>query len=85
MIYPFKKILYDCKQATLLSIKKEEGKITLIGRLKLWYHLLYCGPCNRFIAQWKKLTQTRKRSNELVVFRLSDEAKERIDKNLSSL
>ena len=55
MIYPFRKVVFNCKEATLLSIKKEEGKIDVIERLKLWYHLLYCDPCRRFIAQWKKL------------------------------
>jgi hypothetical protein len=85
MIYPFRKTVFNCKQATLLSIKKDEGKITPTERLKLWYHLLYCGPCNRFIAQWHKLTSLRKERGDVVVFKLSEEAKQRIDKNLSSL
>jgi hypothetical protein len=54
-MYLFKKIVFDCKQATLLSIKKDQGKITFGERLKLSYHLLYCDPCRQFIDQWKRL------------------------------
>lgn len=51
MIYPFKKTVFNCSQATLLSLKKEEGKITLTEHVKLSYHLLYCGVCREFIRQ----------------------------------
>lgn len=48
-IYPFKKIVFNCKQATLLSLKKEQGKISFIEKIKLAYHLFYCDPCQHFI------------------------------------
>jgi hypothetical protein len=57
MIYLFKKTVYDCRQATLLSIKREQGAITIFERAKLAYHLLYCDPCRRFIAQSSKVDQ----------------------------
>jgi L-lactate utilization protein LutB len=50
-IYLFKKTVLDCKQATLLSLKKEEGKASILERVKLFYHLLYCIYCRRFIKQ----------------------------------
>lgn len=50
-MYLFKKTVFDCKQATLLSLKKEEGKITIPERVKLFYHLLYCVYCRRFVKQ----------------------------------
>jgi hypothetical protein len=50
-LYPFKKTVFNCKQATLLSLKKEEGKITFWESIKLWYHLLYCKYCKRFTKQ----------------------------------
>jgi hypothetical protein len=50
-VYFFKKTVFNCKQATLLSIKKEEGKISIFERVKLFYHLLYCIYCRRFVKQ----------------------------------
>jgi hypothetical protein len=50
MMKPFKKTLYNCKQATLLSLKRDEGRISLVERVKLAYHLLYCEPCRKFNA-----------------------------------
>ncbi|MDN3654837.1 hypothetical protein QWZ08_04305 [Ferruginibacter paludis] len=50
-IYLFRKTVFDCKQATLLSLKKEGGKITIMERVKLFYHLLYCVYCRRFEKQ----------------------------------
>ena len=50
-VYLFKKTVFDCKQATLLSLKKEEGKASILERVKLFYHLLYCIYCRRFIKQ----------------------------------
>ncbi|HZY81589.1 MAG TPA: hypothetical protein VFE50_18830 [Cyclobacteriaceae bacterium] len=77
MIYLFSKTVYNCKQATLLSIKKEEGKISFVESLKLRYHLMFCDPCRQFIAQWNKITPTG-----VPTFKLSEEAKERIQKKL---
>lgn len=49
--YLFKKIVFNCKHATLLSLKKEEGSITPLERIKLAYHLSFCTPCKKFIEQ----------------------------------
>jgi len=83
MIRPFPHIVYDCKQATLLSIKREEGKITLFERTKLTYHLLYCGPCRRFIEQWYGLK--RKSAGLLAAkppFSIPSEVRDRIQKQM---
>lgn len=84
----FKKVIYDCRQATLLSIKKAEGKITLIESLKLRYHLLRCDPCRRFIEQWKMLDNLTKLDKlpmiDLSSFKLSEEARNRIQNSLTS-
>jgi hypothetical protein len=50
-IYLFKKTVLNCKQATLLSLKKEEGRISFMENIKLQYHVLYCKYCRRFIKQ----------------------------------
>jgi hypothetical protein len=50
-VYLLKKTVFNCKQATLLSLKKEEGKISILERAKLSYHLLYCSYCRNFVKQ----------------------------------
>ncbi len=50
-MYLFKKVVFNCKRATLLSLKKDQGKITFLERAELSYHLIYCDPCRRFITQ----------------------------------
>jgi len=47
----FKKTLYNCKQATLLIVKKSETSLSLKERCQLFYHLLFCDPCNNFKKQ----------------------------------
>jgi hypothetical protein len=79
MIYLFRKTVYNCRQATLLSIKKEEGKITLVESLKLRYHLLFCDPCRRFIEQWSTINMRNAGSTRSVPFKLPDEARSRIE------
>lgn len=84
---PFKKILYNCRQATRLSLKREEGNISLTERLVLAYHLLYCEPCRRFIYQWELLTRRRAARDVQAQppFALSPEAKQRIQQQLDLL
>lgn len=89
MIYLSKKTLYDCKQATLLSIKREQGAITFFERAKLSYHLFYCDPCRRFIAQSRLLDRAGRELNQSMYsrppFSLSQEAKERIQKSIETV
>ncbi|MBL7850216.1 MAG: hypothetical protein JNN04_04890 [Cyclobacteriaceae bacterium] len=89
MIKPFKKTLYNCKQATLLSVKREEGRISLVERVSLAYHLLHCEPCRKFIAQWLLLKQSappfEARSLDRPAYTLPREARERIQQQLNLL
>ncbi len=66
MTYLFKKTVYNCKQATLLSIKKDEGSITFFERLKLSYHLLYCDPCRRFIDQAGRINRIGRKMGQVL-------------------
>jgi hypothetical protein len=89
MIYLFKKTIFDCKQATLLSIKRDQGAISLFERVKLSYHLLYCDPCRQFVKQSQLLDRAGRQLNHLMSsrppFSLSETAKSRIQKNIESL
>lgn len=86
MIYPFKKILFDCRQATLLSLKKDAGRISLIERLKLSYHLLGCDPCRRFIEQSHAIDQAGDKFEDFLrsnpPFRLPDNVRDNFSKLL---
>lgn len=88
-VYPFKKTVFNCRQATLLSIKRAEGKITFFERVKLRYHLLYCDPCRRFIKQTSKLDHLGKELGQLIAdqppFSLSQDRKAQIQQVLDQL
>jgi hypothetical protein len=47
----FIKLLYNCKGATYLIVKKQEGGITWFQNWKLRYHLMHCSVCRSFATQ----------------------------------
>jgi hypothetical protein len=53
-----------CKEATYLSSKKEEGKLTFFLQLRLLMHYISCPPCRRFINQCKLLAKKIRRYPE---------------------
>lgn len=89
MIYLFKKTVFNCQQATFLSMKKEEGRITFFENFKLSYHLLYCDPCRRFIEQSGRINQTGKEIwqvlNSRPPFALSETSRGEIQKQIDQL
>jgi hypothetical protein len=84
---PFKKILYNCHQATRLSLKRDEGTISFWERLTLAYHLAYCAPCRRFIHQWEFLAHRKSAQaiHSKPPYALSREARDRIQHQLDLL
>jgi hypothetical protein len=85
-MYLFRKIVFDCHQATFLSLKKDAGTITLLERLKLSYHLLYCDPCRQFIRQSHAIDSGGKALHDVLQanppYRLPDRTREEISKLL---
>lgn len=45
------KIMFDCKQATLLITKSQYQRLGLLDRLKLKMHLASCKFCRCFLEQ----------------------------------
>jgi len=86
MIYPFHKTVYNCRQATLLSIKRAEGQLSLVESIKLSYHLLFCDPCKNFIFHWNVLSrkgrETSGRYLNQLPFTLSEESRKRIQEQV---
>jgi hypothetical protein len=57
-------VIFSCQQATLLSEKKAEGKISVLEQLQLTVHTLNCDSCRRFIRQYNMLRETLKQTEE---------------------
>jgi hypothetical protein len=53
--YLFKRVIFNCKKATLLILKMQDGNATLGEQVQLIYHKLYCNVCRRFAKQSKKI------------------------------
>jgi hypothetical protein len=49
--FMMKYLMLNCKEATFLMGMKEEGKLPLMGRLKLTMHTSMCSFCKRFEQQ----------------------------------
>ncbi len=85
-MYLFKNIIFDCKQATLLSLKRDQGKITFIESVRLKYHLLFCDPCRQFIAQSHQIDKAGSMLMTKSPFSLPtvirDRIQQEIDKNI---
>jgi predicted anti-sigma-YlaC factor YlaD len=49
-----------CKKAVDLISKKEEGKLSVSQRFRLWKHLAECSLCRRFAGQNKLIAKAFK-------------------------
>lgn len=45
------KMMITCKQATDMVSKKEEGKLSFLNKIQLWFHLFICTVCKLFYRQ----------------------------------
>lgn len=75
-----KYLMISCKEATFLMAKKEEGKLTLVERLKLSVHTSMCSICKNFEEQTAHIAKESR--HVLADESLSEEAKENIEKTL---
>jgi hypothetical protein len=85
----FKKVLYNCKKATLLSLKEEEGRLSLVERFQLSYHLMYCSVCRTFIRQSKEvqhhILEFKKHLADSPPYKLDGETKKSMEEKLKQL
>lgn len=49
--YVMKYLIFNCRDATFLMSKKEEGKLTLVEKMKLSMHISMCSFCRKFEKQ----------------------------------
>lgn len=49
------KISFNCKEATLLALQKEEKQLSFLVRLKLAVHVATCRYCKWFLKESKQM------------------------------
>lgn len=72
------KLQITCKQATEFIVKRDEGKLSLKGRLQLWLHMGVCGFCKLFALQTKLIAKNSRHMHEHITDTLTDKDKEAI-------
>jgi hypothetical protein len=70
-----------CKEAVEFILRKEERKLSIIQRIKLWRHLTICSLCRIFSLQNKVMNEAMKHRRDKQVI-LSAEEKEKIIRNV---
>ncbi len=70
--------MLNCKEATLLMAKKEEGKLSFIGKLQLSMHTSMCSFCRKFEQQTNQISTESKHVHAEEI--MSATANERITK-----
>ena len=74
-------LMISCKDATMLTAKNEEGKLSFGERMKLGMHTSMCSLCKKFEKQAHTIAIESKEVMDDA--ELSEPAKERIQKMLS--
>ena len=58
--FMMKYLMLNCKEATLLMAKKEEGKLFFIGKLQLAMHTSMCSFCKKYEQQTNQISKESK-------------------------
>ena len=85
----FKKTSFNCQQATFQALRKEEEKLSVADKMKLFVHLLYCGPCRLFLKQTKMIEAAARKYKDVIfnepTHKLSPELKNNLQKKMDEL
>jgi hypothetical protein len=68
----------NCKEATFLLTKKEEGQSSKVENAKLAFHLLICVTCKRFARQTAFIIKNARYASEYVQIKMSLQRKQQI-------
>ena len=71
----------SCKEAVEFILKKEEGKLSFIQRMRLRRHLMICSLCRIFSLQNNLINKAFKQRQQKQMM-LSDQEKEKIIRNV---
>jgi hypothetical protein len=78
--FMMKYLMIGCREATYLMAKKEEGKLSFAGTIKLSFHTSMCSFCRRFERQSSLIGKESKHVH--AEDNLPDFTKERIERML---
>lgn len=53
-------IVLDCEKASMLVLKREEGKLSNLEKFQLWLHQKICDPCVEFDQQNEIINESMK-------------------------
>lgn len=56
-------LILSCKKASSLIVKRENFELTLIERMRLFFHLFMCDACSAFSSQSKMIHQVMEKEN----------------------
>jgi hypothetical protein len=56
----FKRILNNCVEASLLSLKNKEEKITFKQKFEMKFHIMFCKCCKNFVKQSPMIDESMK-------------------------
>lgn len=74
--------MLNCKNASQLASRAMDEKLPFWENAGLKMHLLLCRSCSKFTQQLMFLREASRHSKDHASFKLSDEAKQRIEKAL---
>jgi hypothetical protein len=83
-----KRIIYNCKKATLLIEKKELGRISVREYLELRIHLFGCSFCRLYKKQSRAINEMVKelfRRSEQPAIRLDDDFKKELQEKIEDI
>ncbi len=82
-------IIHNCKEATHLSLQKEERALSIKETFQLRLHLMYCDACKQFIKQSAIINKAMLQIKDAILQhppqKLSQEVKDNIQQQLNDL
>jgi hypothetical protein len=71
-------LIGKCINNTLLQIKNEEDTLNFSGKIKLYWHLLFCRYCSRFAKQTTSIVSALKNRPANIEDKMRTDKKEAI-------
>ncbi|TSJ47554.1 IDEAL domain-containing protein [Fluviicola chungangensis] len=72
----------NCKEATFLTELSKEKKLSMLLRIRLWYHLSVCPPCKRFKKQTLLMAKKLKELGTFSNYSLENSEKKKLQEQI---
>jgi len=81
------KIIYNCRDASYITVQKEFSRASYLQRFRLYLHMLICKPCRIFDKQIVEISTKMKeiscnQENHENFYKMDHDCKARISKDL---